>query len=233
MRSGFGKMGKLIGFIMFLQGIGFCVGSFFAAQTSMDIKANGISAEGVVTEIVRTSSKDGYSYYPMVRFNANGEEIEFKHSVGSSSPAFFEGEEVGILYLESAPHEAKIDTFLSFWMLPLILGIMGLVFGGIGFGLTISSAIMAKRRKELLANGRKIYAKIECMDFTSRDKGADYWKIKASWLNPRDNKVYIFYSEAFYYNPQEYTTSTEVLVAINPNNPKKYAMDTSFLPETS
>jgi hypothetical protein len=43
--------------------------------------------------------------------------------------------------------------------------------------------------------------------------------------------MFTFKSKAIWFNPEKYIQNRDIRVRIDPNNPRKYVMDTSFLPE--
>ena len=104
-----------------------------ALQTRHDI-AVGTTADGAVTDLIAGSGSDGDTvYYPRVRFvTQSGDVIEFTSSSGTSPPAFEVGEAVSVLYEPTSPGNARINSFFQLWLLPIILGGMGSVFGIIG-----------------------------------------------------------------------------------------------------
>jgi len=61
--------------------------------------------------------------------------------------------------------------------------------------------------------------------------GRSPYSIYAQWVQPSANAVYVFKSEPLWIDPQEYIKpGDKIKVAIDPNNPKRYFVDTSFLP---
>ncbi len=81
----------------------------------------------------RRSSKGRVSYKPMVRFTtATGSVQEFTDSVSSSSPAYDEGASVPVRYDASNPSKARLDTGFRLWLLPALLGGIGLAFLVVG-----------------------------------------------------------------------------------------------------
>ena len=42
---------------------------------------------------------------------------------------------MNVLYLESDPHDAKIDSFTSLWFLPMVFGGTGAIFLAVGVGM--------------------------------------------------------------------------------------------------
>jgi hypothetical protein len=81
--------------------------------------AQGTVVDLVMIESDRSSSSGGInirattnSYAPVVRFTAeNGHAYQFTSSSSTYPPAYDVGETVGILYDESIPHEASINSF--------------------------------------------------------------------------------------------------------------------------
>lgn len=57
------------------------------------------------------------------------------------------------------------------------------------------------------------------------------FQILTQWQNPVTSKIHIFKSENIWYNPTDYVKTDTLKVVIDANNPKKYFMDISFLPE--
>lgn len=87
--------------------------------------------------------------------------------------------------------------------------------------------------KQLVEKGITIQAKVVSVEESTYYKEtALTYLIKAQWLNPKDNKVYVFDSSDFNYNPKEFVGEF-IDVRILPNNPKIYKMDLSKLPEQS
>jgi Protein of unknown function (DUF3592) len=73
-----------------------------------------------------------YSYQPVVQFQHGGQRIQFADSVASNPPAYHVGDAVNVLYLESDPYKAGIDSFTSLWFLPLLFGGLGAIFLAVG-----------------------------------------------------------------------------------------------------
>ena len=115
---------------------------------------------------------------------------------------------------------------------PLIFVVLGGIFALIGLGVMYSVVNRHQQRKKLVQSGTRIYAEFDCVDFHAKNKSADYWTIKASWLNERDNKLYLFESDQIYFNPERFITDKQIPVLIDLKNPKIYWMDLSSLPRT-
>jgi Protein of unknown function (DUF3592) len=73
------------------------------------------------------------SFFPLVRFQTKqGQTVEFRSSVGSTSPAYFVGQQVTILYDPANPIKASISSFGSLWLSSLLLFGVGSLFTAIG-----------------------------------------------------------------------------------------------------
>ncbi|MFC7620151.1 DUF3592 domain-containing protein [Microlunatus sp. GCM10028923] len=78
-------------------------------------------------------------YHPVVEITAaSGERIRFTSEVGSDPARYGTGDSVPVRYRPHDPHDATIDGFVELWMLPTIVGGIGLVFLAVGIGLPIS-----------------------------------------------------------------------------------------------
>ncbi|MGW6057490.1 DUF3592 domain-containing protein [Streptomyces sp. NPDC055189] len=118
---------------------------------SVSYLANGERARGTVVSMEWRSdggsgkrrANDGPTAYPVVQFTAaGGKSRTFEGSTGSNPPAYDLMEKVEVLYRADSPQDARINSFISLWLLPLIFGGIGLVIGGIG----VTVAVVRRRR---------------------------------------------------------------------------------------
>lgn len=105
-------------------------------------------ADGIVTDLVEmrkyVNEQDRVTevyYYPVVRFTpSDGRSREIQLTEGSNPPAHEIGESVTILYEPEHPLDARIKSTwgtISMWLLPVLTGFLGLVFGGIVYGFSV------------------------------------------------------------------------------------------------
>jgi ABC-type Na+ efflux pump permease subunit len=126
-------MGRLVGaFFVFLLALGLSAGAFFTTRSTLAFRASALRVDGTVVDFsVETKTDNGKRttmYRPVVEFTAaSGKTIRFNSSVSSSSPGYGRGDKVPVLYYENTPEKARIDSFMSNWMGPLVLGILGFV----------------------------------------------------------------------------------------------------------
>ncbi|MEV8314620.1 DUF3592 domain-containing protein [Streptomyces sp. NPDC059900] len=118
---------------------------------SVSYLASGERARGTVVSMEWRSdggsgkrrANDGPTAYPVVQFTAaDGKSRTFEGSTGSNPPAYDLMERVEVLYRADSPGDARINSFTSMWLLPLIFGGIGLLIGGIG----VTVAIVRRRR---------------------------------------------------------------------------------------
>lgn len=101
---------------------------------------------GQVSSSSKSRQSSGPTAHPVVEFTpAGGSPTTFRSSMGSNPPAYDEGERVDVLYRTDDPGDAKIDGFVSLWLIPLIFCGIGLLIAGIGTAI----AIATRRRSRL------------------------------------------------------------------------------------
>lgn len=193
--------------------------------------ARSIVTDGVVSELETSSSSKGKRvYYPIVVFkDAAGQEQFFRSQIGSNPASYDVGEPVKVRYEPGKPSTASIEGFWEMWGGLTIAGGIGLLFLAIGIGNIYSAIHLERRRKELPKTGRMVELPGRAEKVQSKSKTEFF--IRAEWLNPEDQKMYLFDSEKFYFDPTSFLTNRLVQVWIDPQNPqKRYYVDVSFLP---
>ncbi len=168
---------------------------------------------------------------------AQQELVRFNGSVCQKPPAFALEEQVPVIYAPWDPEGARINTFGQNWFLSLLLGGMGAVFVLAG-GALVAVVIMgpkraAQRAIRLKQTGRSIQAHLMSVEpnVAVTLNGRHPWRIVAQWLDPVTRKVHLFHSQNLWYDPSPYLTMKEVQVWIDPDRPRHYSLDTTFLPE--
>jgi len=221
-------------------------GAYLAFSSTQDFLKTAVSTQGTVIELVRSrsssssssssSSNSDYTYAPVVEFETqDGRRVEFKSSTSSNPPSYSRGEKVEVLYQETSPENAKIQGFFSLWGLSMIVGIFGLILSLIGFGIILSSIKKSKKIKALKESGTRVNAEVQSVGLNTSLKvnGRHPFQIIAQWQNPTTTKIHIFKSDNIWFDPEEYVKGNMVDVLIEPDNPKVYHVDTSFLPEVA
>ena len=127
-------------------GLALLLGSLAVYDHTASFVRRAARAQGTVTALARKqstsySNTNGsmsnsvstvYSFQPVVRFQLGAQQIQFRDSVATNPPAFRVGETVNVLYLESDPNDARIESFTSLWLAPMIFGGIGTIFLAVG-----------------------------------------------------------------------------------------------------
>ncbi|BAX81276.1 DUF3592 domain-containing protein [Labilibaculum antarcticum] len=172
-------------------------------------------------------------YYPVVEYtDANGAQHVLNSSMGSGRPECEIGEGIQVLYLPENPSDGKIGTFGHMWGGMLIVWILAIVFIITGFLIEFFSKRDKRRKKKAERYSATVDAKVsEVIYNTSVEvNGRSPFQIHAQWHDEQSNKIYIFKSKNFWFDPSEFLHDT-IAVKADPANYKKYWMDTSFIPE--
>ncbi|MBK1722474.1 DUF3592 domain-containing protein [Thiocystis violacea] len=228
----------LITGIFGLIGIALMLGAYSAFQHTQDFAAKATRTQGVVKELILSHSgagtKRSSSYRPLVTFEtARGERIEMVGKVGSNPPAYRPGERVTVLYLPDAPHNASIDDFWQQWFLVVLLTGMGSVFAFIGFAPIVVERRTRKRNARLMREGRIVHALYKGVEPSGhvRARRRRAYQIVAHWQDPMSGKLHVFRSQPIGFDPTDYVDRDLIDVHIDPEHPKHFVMDLSFLPE--
>jgi hypothetical protein len=135
----------IVGLVLLLGSLAVC--SHTASFVGRAARAQGIVTGLVPEEATAYTSTNGfnrsgirYVYQPVVRFDHDGQRTEFNDSIASNPPAYHVGETVTVLYLESNPYVARIDSFTSLWLVPMIFGCIGAIF------LTVGACLILRNR---------------------------------------------------------------------------------------
>jgi hypothetical protein len=220
-------------------GLGLLIGGVFAFQHTRRFLANAISVPGTVTENVwqeqRSSNTSGRGdFYPRIRFRTtDGQEISFIANSGSNPPSYHVSQQVTILYDPQQPYHAYIQSFVDLWLLPTILCGLGMVFCSFGVVAAIWKALGARKDAWLRQNGRRIEAEFTRVELNTslQINGSSPYRLVCQWLDPATNHMHVFHSANIWFDPTNYVTGKTLQVMLDPNNPHRYLVETSFLPE--
>ncbi|HVM11513.1 MAG TPA: DUF3592 domain-containing protein [Actinomycetota bacterium] len=124
-----------IGGIAFIGVGGFLVllALFIVWRTKRFLR-DAVTVPGTVTGLAMGSGGEGGTvYHPIVSFTAmDGQEIQFQDKLGSNPPSHQPGEMVEVRYLPSNPQKARLAGRFRTWFVPGLLGLLGIVFVGVG-----------------------------------------------------------------------------------------------------
>jgi hypothetical protein len=138
-------------------------------------------APGTVIELERSNSN---TYHPVVRYRtAAGLDVTFRSSHGSSPPSHAVGEAVEVLYDESDPSAARIRSFASLWLGPIIVGGIGSVFVLVGGGVIYWRRRAAELAQYLRRHGTPVQTEFQNAEINTqlRVNGRHPWRIVTQW----------------------------------------------------
>ena len=121
------------------------IGVFLFIRTRIFIgKAQEV--KGTVIQMVysRTSSSSGSGggYAPVYQFKTlDGQNIVIQDSVSTNPPRFQVGQEIDVLYESGNPQKARINKWMNLYFAPVLLGCMGLIFGGVGIAIVFPQVL--------------------------------------------------------------------------------------------
>lgn len=215
-------------------GLGMLLGAAAVRSHTASFVARATRTQGTVTALVsqRSTGNNSVSYRPVVRFQAGEQRIVFSSSVASNPPAYSVGETVEVLYLESNPYDAKIDSFSSLWFFPALLGAMGAIFLALGGGLILLPAFTQRTDERLMHEGRPVEADFQGVSPNTAISvnGRCPYRVTAQWLDPSTSRVRVFQSHNVWFDPTAYIKEKKIRVFLDMNNPERYYVDLSFLP---
>lgn len=218
---------SIIGFSL----LGLAAYFFVSTQNFID---NAVSTNGIVIKLIESYSSDSTTYKPVVRYTPKGgESINFTSSSSSNPPSYHVNEEVTVLYNPENPMDAKIDGYFSLWGAFIIVGGIGTVFTLIGLSFFLFPFLQARKKQDLLQSGRLISADYLSVNLNTSYKvnGRSPYYISAQWQNPLTTDIHQFKSENIWFDPSQYINTKVIHVYLDKQNPKRYYMDVSFLPE--
>jgi len=227
---------SVVKYVFTVVGLGMLVGSFLLYSNTQAFLQSALTASGEVVELVRSRSGDSTTYKPVVEFKTKtGMLIEFTSSSGSNPASYSEGDIVEVLYQDSSPEKAKINSFFSLWGGTTILSVLGSVFFIVGFSIISFGKIKANKIEYLKMNGISVIAKYQSVEINQslEVNGKNPYKICAQWTNPTTSELHVFSSDDIWFDPTDHIVNDEISVLMEKDNPKKYYVDISFLPKVA
>jgi Protein of unknown function (DUF3592) len=151
--SGVSSWPSRVKYLFAAIGLVMLLGSLVVYGHTASFVRRAVRAQGTVTALVPRQSTNypntngsissgptiSYTYQPVVRFRLGAQQLQFSDSVATNPPAYHVGETVNVLYLESDPYNARIESFTSLWFLPMIFGGIGTIFLAVGARMILSS----------------------------------------------------------------------------------------------
>jgi hypothetical protein len=231
---------KIIKYIFTIIGLGMLTGAFFIYKNTSKFLETAVTTQGTVVELVESrsssSSDNSIMYSPVVNFiDKKGVEVKVYSSTSSNPPSYNVGEKVEVLYAPETPQDAKIKGFFSLWGGATILGILGGIFFTIGGAMFIFDKRKNNMLTHLKQNGTRIESDFQSVGLNTSlaVNGRNPFQIVSQWQNPATSKLHLFTSDNIWFDPTDFIKTDKIKVLIDRNDPKKYHVDLSFLPEVA
>ena len=125
---------------------------------------------------------------------------------------------VGFLNADSQP---AAPVFMNL----LFTGLGGL-FAAIGYTIVLFQIFRARRKKNLLENGRRVYAELEeiYQDTSVSVNGRYLWRVSCRYMDERGT-MHIFRSDGLNFDPSGLLTGLQITVYLEEDRPDHYAVD--------
>ncbi len=120
-------------------------------------------------------------------------------------------------------------TILTGLMPMLMFCLFGVLFFCVGAGMLWKRAHSRARRAHLLEQGQRIEAQIISIDWDTHVSvnGCYPFVVRCQAVNPADGRVYVFRSEAFWFDPSPFLEHLDTLpVYVDGDDYRHYAVDT-------
>jgi hypothetical protein len=135
-----------IGCLVVLMGLGLVSLAIIAYQGQTRQREGRVPAQGEVIALVRRRSREvGGSgvFCPIVKFRTTaGQQIQFESQFGTSPASHKVGQMVPVLYEPASPQNAEISSVMTKWLVPLAIGLVGLIALSIGSFFLLPRLIM-------------------------------------------------------------------------------------------
>jgi hypothetical protein len=110
--------------------IGGAVWAYFKQRQTLESR---VATTGTVVELTTQVTQRSNIFCPVVEFTTvTGEKIRFTSAFGSRPAGHEVGQSVNVRYQAADPQKAEIESTLNRWLVPLILGLMGVIAGCMG-----------------------------------------------------------------------------------------------------
>jgi hypothetical protein len=112
-----------------LVGIALLAIGFVSFRRQRDFLAGAVSTSGTIVETRGPGNR------PVFEFADQREHVHRVTGSVSRSHSYQRGQKVKVLYRLANPKDAQLDSFSERWLIPLVLGGMGIVFVGVAAGI--------------------------------------------------------------------------------------------------
>ncbi|MET7336738.1 DUF3592 domain-containing protein [Nonomuraea sp. NPDC005650] len=184
----------LIGLVLLCVGVALAAStaSFLASAERTDGTVVGLTERTTTTRGSDGRTRTSTAWYPTVEYTVGGRRHSFQSSTGGNPPSYEKGDTVPVAYDPGDPSDARIASFWSAFLAPVIVGGLGVVFTPIGTVLFVKGRRAVRQRAWLLARGRQVWAEIEHVgrDFSVRVNNRHPYVVHATWQDEGTGRTY-------------------------------------------
>ena len=206
----------------------------YQAQSTQRFLLQANQTAGTVIDLTPVRSDNGTTYRPLVAYrDASGQARTMAPSSSSNPPSHDVGEEVTVLVSGTGDGEVRLQGFMPLWGGAVISGALGGVFALVGLGMQAYHWRQRRSAAFLLQQGQPVEALIQGVEYNEAISvnGRNPFVVLCQWQNPQTQEIHVFQSENLWFDPSGHLKREQVRVYIEPNNPKRYLVDLSFLPK--
>ena len=126
---------QIASIILLLSGIGLGGASFDFYSNTRDFLRRAAHTQGTVIAFqISHSDNHSMSFTPEINFKNNkGRSVVFNSNLSSDPPQYSVGDKIDVVYDPAKPSNAKVNTFMALWLMPLALciaSVVSLLFSG-------------------------------------------------------------------------------------------------------
>lgn len=215
------RVEKLLGGVFLAAGIVMLLIVAIFEMYAVKYKAGALKVEGTVEEVGNGTE---------VSFIYEGEKLTAHLTERSSNTR--PGDSIALYVDREDPY--KVKSTLTFWIFPLVFGCVGVPFLLIGLGFLIAVGVSGKKKKDLLANGRKLCAEVTGgrINYSQSVNGRHPSKLECRYEDPVTGAEYRFSSKNVWFDPEVYV-GQQVTVYVKPDDFSKYYVDISGLDDSN
>jgi hypothetical protein len=150
-----------------------------------------------------------------------------RHQIRSSAsrpPLYRVGERVDVDYLPGAPAEARLQAFTEHWLVPLILGGVGLLLLPLGL-VALVPALRRRRLEQLRSSGlRTVGTVVESKPYWAAEWGKTVHTLTIRATDPTTGQARQFTSHRVPAQGQEWV-GRQLGVLVDPSDARRYLVD--------
>jgi hypothetical protein len=234
----FGGIFGLIGLVLLSVGIALAAStaSFLASAKRTDGTVVALIARTTTTRSSSGHTRSSTAWYPTVEFTVSGRRYSFQSSAGGNPPSYEKGESVPVAYDANDPSTARIASFGTAFLAPLILGGLGVVFTPIGTIVFVKGRRITRLRRRLWKQGRQVWAEIDHVgrDLSVQVNNRHPYVVHATWQDEQTGRTYTATSDHLRYDPgPRLRGQTHVRVLYDPADPDRNVVDLDARPTPS